>query len=429
MKQTNGFLRILFFMMILSAGGAIPLCAQNREVQPEANPASDFAYDLNETEDGVVITGYRGSNSTVVIPAEIEDFPVVEWNVKFYGDSDIATLIFPDSITKIVNPEVDVPEYRYGRDEYPKAFSFLTSLKKVKLPKYLKEIPEALFSGCKTLTNIQLPDKLEIIGYKAFSETSIRALVLPSNLKIIDAGAFWGCSNLETLTLPDSVEYIGAAAFSGTSIKTLIIPKSVKKIGKAAFYGCSHLNTLTLFDGLESIGSEAFKYTAIKKLIIPQSMKEIEESAFSDCAVETVTIPQSVKSIGKMAFYNCKALATVTLSTGLESIGAEAFQYTAIKTLTIPSSIKKIKEGAFSNCESLETLVISDGIEFMGAGSFQNCINLTNVTLPVKQIEYKSSRRYYEDGSYDIYCFSNCPRISLKDRKKIKETGYTGTFN
>ena len=68
-------------------------------------------------------------------------------------------------------------------------------------------------------------------------------------------------------------------------------------------------------------------------------------------------------------------------------------------------------------------VIIPDGIEYIGSGAFKNCTNLTNVTLPTKRIEYKGT----EDGS-TFNTFYNCPRISLKDRKKIKETGYTGTF-
>ena len=395
MKQNSSFLRIIFFMLILSAVGTMPLCAQYGGIQMEANPASDFGYDLNETGDGVVITDYRGGYGGIVIPAEIEGYPVVEWNVKIYGDANITALIFPDSITKIVNPTTT--DYRGERRG---AFSYMYQLEKVRLPKYLKEIPADWFSGHKFLTEVQLPD-LEVIGAETFIGTSIEKLIIPQSVKKIEAAAFSGCQQLTELTLPDTLEYIGAEAFSGTSIGILNIPQSVKRIEAGAFRGCGYLRTLTIANGVEYIGPEAFKDTGIRHLIIPPSVTRIEKETFSGWqTLQTVSIPDSI-----------------------ESIGQEAFRGAAIKMLTIPKSVQRIGAGAFSNCESLETLIISDGIEYIGSGAFKNCTNLTNVTLPTKQIEYKGT----EDGS-TFNAFYNCPRISLKDRKKIKETGYTGTF-
>ena len=396
MNRNNGFLRLIFFMLIVSVAGTMPLCAQYGGIQMEANPASDFAYDLNETEDGVVITDYRGGYGGIVIPAEIEGYPVVEWNVKIYGDSDITALIFPDSITKIRNPTTT--DYRGERRS---AFSYMYQLKKVRLPKYLKEIPADWFSDHSFLTEIQLPE-LEVIGAETFIGTSIEKLVIPQSVKRIEAAAFSGCQQLTEVTLPDNLEYIGANAFSGTSIKTLNIPQSVKRIEAGAFRGCGYLKTLTIANGVEYIGPEAFSRTGIRHLVIPSSVTRIEKEAFSGWqTLQTLTIPDSI-----------------------ESIGSEAFRGAAIKTLAIPKSVKRIEANAFSNCESLETLIISDGIEAMGSGAFQNCTNLTNVTLPAKQIEYEGG----ENGS-TMNAFYNCPRISLKDRKKIKETGYSGTFN
>ena len=44
------------------------------------------------------------------------------------------------------------------------------------------------------------------------------------------------------------------------------------------------------------------------------------------------------------------------------------------------------------------------------------CENLVSVTMPKKQIKYGGD------------AFIDCPKLTLKERKKIKDTGYTGGF-
>ena len=56
-------------------------------------------------------------------------------------------------------------------------------------------------------------------------------------------------------------------------------------------------------------------------------------------------------------------------------------------------------------------------VEYIDDGAFRGCENLVSVTMPEKQIEYG-----YNDA------FSYCPKLTLKERKKIKDTGYSGGF-
>ncbi|UTC54535.1 leucine-rich repeat domain-containing protein [Treponema sp. OMZ 906] len=420
MKKTM----MLIFGLLLIVGS---IFAAEKNTIVKESPASDFEYDLNETEDGVVITGYRGKGGDVIIPAEIEGYPVVECNGTFDGGYvSITSIIFPDSITKISNPGLGVGYYH---DENEAVFKEMRSLKKVIFPKHLKEIPAYMLYDCYNITTIQLPADVEIIGRWAFENLAIsdiylpntvqkiedyafsrcrnlKIVTLPSSLKEIAGSVFSECNNIETLNLSDGIESIDSKAFENTAIRTLTIPSSVKKIGESSFANCKNLETLTLSDGIEEIESYAFRGTAIKKLVIPPS----------------------VKRIGQCAFKECKQLESLALSDGIETIGAYAFSETAIKMLTIPVSVKRIEAGAFSggtwSDTKLETLIISDGIEFIGRRAFSKSPNLTSVTLPEKQIKY--GNKEYSDYAD---CFSNCPQIPLKDRKKIRDTGYTGGFN
>ena len=83
-----------------------------------ANPASDFEYDLNEAGTGVVIKKYNGETKDVIIPSVIEDFPVVELGNYSFAQSDIISVVIPDSVVYIGG-----------------AFAACASLAKVTLPK------------------------------------------------------------------------------------------------------------------------------------------------------------------------------------------------------------------------------------------------------------------------------------------------------
>lgn len=114
----------------------------------------------------------------------------------------------------------------------------LLNKKPTKFWKGVKSIGDSAFSGCDTLKEIKIPDKVTSIGDSAFYE----------------------CYSLKSINIPDRVTKIGTCTFSGC--KNLIkikIPKSVTKIGDYAFYGCSNLTDIKIPDSVMTIGNKSFK--------------------------------------------------------------------------------------------------------------------------------------------------------------------------
>lgn len=89
------YFAVVSMMCLFALAGIAGAAAQ--EVQ-KANPATDFEYDLNQAGDGVIIQKYKGTATEVVIPAEIEDFPVVGVGVEAFSETNIVSVVFPDSI-------------------------------------------------------------------------------------------------------------------------------------------------------------------------------------------------------------------------------------------------------------------------------------------------------------------------------------------
>lgn len=78
-------------------------------------------------------------------------------------------------------------------------------------------------------------------------------------MKYIDATAFSGCSSLTAVNIPNSVITIGSFAFSDCrSLTSVTIPNSVKEISPFAFLGCKSLTSVTIGSNVESIGNYAF---------------------------------------------------------------------------------------------------------------------------------------------------------------------------
>jgi hypothetical protein len=163
-------------------------------------PASDFSYDLSEDGQGIVIKGYTGEGGKVVIPATIEDIPVVEIGERvFRGQTDRE--YFPaNDITEIVIPGsvVSIGVRAFERND---------GLKNVTLPDGLKKINNATFNECPNLTTVNLSASLEEIGISVFYNCGeLNNLVIPDSLTSLkfdpdySGSEFEGCGKLPIKT-------------------------------------------------------------------------------------------------------------------------------------------------------------------------------------------------------------------------------------
>ena len=127
----------------------------------------------------------------------------------------------------------------------------------------LKYLPSQCFGHCGSLTDVELPDNLEILG----------------------ASAFEWCFSLKYLRLPEKLEVIGNRCFWRNETLTHIeLPSSLKEIGCWGFYECKSLQgKILVSEGVEKIGIEAFCRTKIQELFLPGTLKKIERNCFWEC--------------------------------------------------------------------------------------------------------------------------------------------------
>ena len=111
----------------------------------------------------------------------------------------------------------------------------------------------------------------------------------------------------------------------------------------------------------------------------------IQNGAFISCtAITSITIPSGVTSVGTKMCQNCTALETITINgSSLTKIGDDAFYgCSKLSNINLPNSVTTIGKQAFDNCVLLEQAVIGDGITSIGEQAFMGCEKLSSISLP-----------------------------------------------
>ena len=134
---------------------------------------------------------------------------------------------------------------------------------KYSIRKGVKVIGDVAFWGCKSLTNINIPNSVTTIGEQAFL----------------------GCESLVNINIPNSVTTIGDSAFAYCdSLTSINIPNSVTTIGEFAFWGCESLVNINIPNSVTTIGEYAFaSCKSLTNINIPNSITTIEDGAFELC--------------------------------------------------------------------------------------------------------------------------------------------------
>ncbi len=203
--------------------GLMSLCAVVLCMGTSAKAAEeDYDYTVENGE--VCINGYYGTDTDVVIPAELEGYPVTSiGEYAFYACMDILTITVPGGVT---------------------------------------EIKDYAFATCWSMTEILLPAGLKSIGTGVFEYcTDLQSITIPSGITEIPANAFTMCGLLTAVSLPEGITGIGANAFEYcTALEEITIPASVTSIGTDAFVNCDKLTAVEIPASVTEIGDYAFGY-------------------------------------------------------------------------------------------------------------------------------------------------------------------------
>ena len=248
-------------------------------------------------------------------------------------------------------------QYRVLEDGTAEITSYSGGDSVLKIPntldgKTVTSIGDQAFSGCSSLTSVELSDSMISMGVNPFagceSLKNIRVSPEQPVFAVIDGVLFNKAERSlicypagkqeEAYEVPQGIQQIKFDAFAGCRFLTTIeLPDSVTSIGDFAFAGCSSLTSIELSDSVTSIGDGAFSWcSSLTNIELPDSVTSIGDGAFSPCSSLTnIELPDSVTSIGDRAFAWCSSLTNIELPDSVTSIGDQAFWGCDNLTMTV----------------------------------------------------------------------------------------------
>ena len=174
-----------------------------------------FTYHYSEDNVGIVITGYQGTDSVLVIPETLDEKPVIMiGDGAFAGINTIRSLILPDSII---------------------------------------EIGEDAFWDC-SIESINMPDGLKKIGDGAFAHSNIVSVLIPASVQSLGRACFWECAYLTDVYIDALISEIpDYSFFECENLREIRLSNCINTIGEYAFYYCPEINTINVPQNLKLV--------------------------------------------------------------------------------------------------------------------------------------------------------------------------------
>lgn len=205
-----------------------------------AAPESDFSYQLNRDETGVIITGYNGPGGLLIIPSTIEGYPVTRIEqLAFRENNSIEAVIIPNSVSGM----------GVG------CFYMCTYLTSVLIPSKVSIIGAQAFFGCDSLSIIKIMPGVKKIGKQSFARcNALERVILPESMEEVCEAAFGECKNLIEVHLADTIKILGTGVFLRcNNLQSVNLPKNLIDLGVGCFKGCSELSDLAIPDEITKI--------------------------------------------------------------------------------------------------------------------------------------------------------------------------------
>ena len=240
------------------------------------------------------------------------------------------------------------------------------------------EIPMGTFRYS-TLTTIQLPSNLEIIGDNAFDGAETIDIIIPDSVTSIGEAAFSNMYYLNSLTIGGGVNTLPYRFAASSPLPAIVIPSNIQTIGEMAFFGARSPLQVTFEEGVVTIGVQAFSGTEMGSITFPNSLKTLGMRSFADAGLNTINWGTGLESIGEQAFAD-NSITSIVIPDSVTSIGSGIFNNNPLTSLTLGSGLISIPDSAFSTL-LLTTLVIPEEVTSIGSLAFSSA-PLGTITLP-----------------------------------------------
>jgi len=388
----------------------------------------DYILSIDKEAQTLSIEKYIGSQSNVVIPSEIEGYPVTAIGPKaFYLNRKVTQITLHEDITRIGYQAFEDTGYYNNSNNWEDGVlyigNFLIKASNTVSGEYtIKDttvlIADYAFRSCSKLTGVIIPESITSISTYAFSYCSqLSNIGFHDGITNIEENAFYNCSSLTSITLPGSIANIGENAFSNCrNIESVTVPANSISFGESAFGACQSLSAVYIEDlqawcknkfadssstPLGSAGNLYLNGELVREVVFSEEIVKVEDYVFyGSKSIERVNLHDGITAIGDYAFYSCSSLTNITISEELTYIGGYAFYSCAgLTSIDLSGKITYIGDNAFSGCRGLTNLTIPAGVIGIGKNAFFYCNGLESVTFLGKNVSIGDS------------AFSNCSNL------------------
>lgn len=318
----------------------------------------------------------------------------------------------------------------------------------------IKWIGDHAFKNCSSLKTINnVPAGLTDINEWCFEGTALESVDLSNtNVTIMKDGVFFNNKSLTSIQLPNKLENFWDNAFNGcTSLNNIVMPSTVVGIYNNVFDGCTSLSNVKFNDRYTTLGHHVFKNCPLAAVTFPNTLNSIGEYAFESTKLETVDLSNTqITSLPNGSFYNCQQLNDVKLPIALTDIGERAFYQSTIASITFPSYLQKIDawafqftqltnvviptktghigDGAFSDNANLKTVVVN-GLEcYLAVSAFAKCPALTDVYITSDKEPNAERYGFPFDNNPKVHVVPNYLE-TFKGLKKTNTTNFDSNFS
>ncbi len=265
----------------------------------------------------------------------------------------------------------------------------------ITLPNTATAIADGAFLNCSSLSSINLPPSVTIIGDNAFDTSALTAIEIPASVQSIGLGAFNSCYALGTVTFAagSQLKDIGGNAFFDcSSLSTIELPSTVDTIEQYAFAGCTSLESFTIPNGVTELKGTFFGCNNLASISIPPSVNSLQENAFKDvnsgCQLiinsnaETMSVDNSAMP---QATYKVKFTGT-RIPTTPGTPGSTIFN-SFLSEVTLANTVTAIPQNAFQGCSGLTKVTVENtpapsSLAAIGASAFYGCTSLQTINIP-----------------------------------------------
>ena len=359
-------------------------------IKPEGNIV------ITENGEEIDITQYATASVNVPIP-EGYIIPTGNKTITQNGENiDVAQ--YATASVNVDAPEKDyiVEGAVYDPTEtYSGAFDTRKQILNVNIPNGFTSIGSSAFQNGSGLTSINIPDSVTSIGSSAFYDCNkLTSINIPDGVTSIGSNAFEGCSSLNGITIPSSVTSIGSDITSKCSAPYIYFKSStptgsfnpnnwdniiyVNEESLEAYrtewsYVCDRIFPYPQRTGAEII------FTAARNANNENVFGNRQYKYFENVYVNDVLQPSS----SSLTFKTNDTIRCSLYDERMIPKFFNSYNYASgfVKELILPSTIERIDKETLYSTNNMNSVTIGTGVTSIGVNALSDCKGLTSVTI------------------------------------------------